>query len=156
MLLWLLERMVIPKSLYETVRQRALFRCEYCHYPELLSSAPLSIDHIQPQSLGGRDDLNNLALACRRCNERRYNFTTGVDPETGEEVPLFNPRQQIWSEHFIWSVDALKIMGITPSGRATCNRLDLNDERRKEPFIQNARQQWIAAQLHPPTDDPRQ
>ncbi|MEQ9238860.1 MAG: HNH endonuclease signature motif containing protein [Coleofasciculus sp. E2-BRE-01] len=59
--------MTIPKSLYETVRQRAQFRCEYCHYPELLSSAPLSIDHIQPQSLGGSNDRNNLALACRRC-----------------------------------------------------------------------------------------
>ena len=45
------------KSLYDIVRQRAQFRCEYCHYPELLSSAPLSIDHIQPQSLGGSDEL---------------------------------------------------------------------------------------------------
>ena len=78
--------MSIPKSLYEIVRQRAQFQCEYCHYPELLSSAPLSIDHIQPRSLGGSDDLNNLALACRRCNERRYNFTTGIDPETETEV----------------------------------------------------------------------
>jgi 5-methylcytosine-specific restriction endonuclease McrA len=87
--------MVIPKSLYHIVRQRARFRCEYCHYPELLSSAPLSIDHIQPQSLGGSDTLDNLALACRRCIERRYNFTTGIDPETEAEASLFNPRQQI-------------------------------------------------------------
>ncbi len=65
--------------------------CEYCHYPELLSSAPLSIDHIQPQSLGGDSDLDNLALACRRCNERRYNFITGKDPQTNTEVELFNP-----------------------------------------------------------------
>lgn len=148
--------MVIPKSLYDIIRQRAKFRCEYCHYPELLSSAPLSVDHIQPQSLGGSDEPDNLALACRRCNERRYNFTTGIDPETEAEVPLFNPRQQIWSEHFMWSADALKIIGKTPPGRATCDRLDLNDERREEPFIQNARRQWIAAQLHPPNDDPRQ
>ncbi|MFP4299080.1 MAG: HNH endonuclease [Spirulinaceae cyanobacterium] len=148
--------MVVPKSLYTIIRQRAQFRCEYCHYLELLSSAPLSVDHIKPQSLGGSDDLDNLALACRRCNERRYNFITGIDPETDTEVKLFNPRQQNWSDHFIWSADALKIIGKTPSGRATCNRLDLNDERREEPFIQNARQQWIAAQLHPPTDDPRQ
>jgi hypothetical protein len=28
--------MVIPKSLFQAVRQRAQFRCEYCHYPELL------------------------------------------------------------------------------------------------------------------------
>jgi hypothetical protein len=147
--------MVIPKALYETVRQRAQFRCEYCHYPELLSSAPLSIDHIHPQSLGGSDELDNLALACRRCNERRYNFMTGADPETGVESPLFNPRQQKWSEHFIWSVDALRIIGKTSCGRATCSRLDLNDERREEPFIQNARQQWVIAKLHPPEDDPQ-
>ncbi|MFM7789369.1 MAG: hypothetical protein ACKO90_14930, partial [Microcystis panniformis] len=31
--------MVIPKSLYHIVRQRARFQCEYCHYPELLSDA---------------------------------------------------------------------------------------------------------------------
>lgn len=123
--------------------------------PELLSSAPLSIDHIQPQSSGDNDDLNNLALACRRCNERRYNFTTGVDPETETEVALFNSRQQHWSDHFIWSTDALKIIGKTSIERATCDRLDLNDERREEPFIQNARRQWIAGGLHPPLDDPR-
>ena len=148
--------MTIPRWLYNIVRQRAQFWCEYCHYPELLSSASLSINHIQPQSFGGSDELDNLALACRRCNERRYNFTTGIDPATEAEAPLFNPLQQIWSEHFMWSADALKIIGKTPSGRATCNRLDLNDERREEPFIQNARRQWIAAQLHPPNDDPRQ
>ncbi|MGB8699042.1 MAG: HNH endonuclease signature motif containing protein [Thermosynechococcaceae cyanobacterium] len=148
--------MGIPKSLYEAVRQRAQFRCEYCHYPELLSSSPLSVDHIQPQSLGGSDDLENLALACRRCNERRYNFTTGIDLETQIEVPLFNPRQQQWSVHFIWSADALRIMGQTPTGRATCHRLDLNDDRREEPFIQNARRQWLISSLHPANDDPRQ
>jgi HNH endonuclease len=115
----------------------------------------LSIDHLQPQSLGGDDSPDNLALACRRCNERRYNFITGIDPETQIELPLFNPRNQIWSDHFIWSVDSLRIIGTTAIGRATCNRLDLNDERREEPFIQNARRQWVVAKLHPAFDDPK-
>lgn len=147
--------MPIPKSLFQSLRQRAGSRCEYCHYPEILSSSPLSVDHLQPQSLGGGDDLDNLALACRRCNEIRYNFTTGIDPETQTEIMLFNPRRQKWSEHFIWSVDALRIIGQTDIGRATCNRLDLNDARRAEPFIQNARQQWVLAKLHPASDDPQ-
>ena len=69
--------MSIPKALYEQVRQRAQFRCEYCHYP-------------------------------------------------------------------------------TPTGRATCNRLDLKDERRAEQFIQKSRQQWVESGLHPPGDDPQQ
>jgi HNH endonuclease len=148
--------MVIAKSLFQTIRQRAQFQCEYCHYPELLSSAPLSVDHLQPQSLGGDDSLDNLALACRRCNERRYNFMTGIDPKTQTEISLFNPRQQNWSDHFIWSVDCLRIIGTTATGRATCNRLDLNDERREEPFIQNARRQWVIAKLHPSNYDPKE
>jgi len=54
-----------------------------------------------PQSLGGSDEADNLALACHCCNERHYNFTSGIDPQTQEEIPLFNPRQQQWSDHFI-------------------------------------------------------
>ncbi|WP_315789309.1 HNH endonuclease signature motif containing protein [Fischerella sp. JS2] len=67
-----------------------------------------------PKSIGGSDELNNLALACRRCNERRYNFVAGYDLETKAIVPLFNPRQQIWSEHFIWSANGRIIVGVTP------------------------------------------
>jgi ABC-type transport system involved in cytochrome c biogenesis ATPase subunit len=54
--------MPIPKTLYQQVRQRAQCRCEYCHYPELLSTAPLSIDHLQSQSLGGTDNFDNSRL----------------------------------------------------------------------------------------------
>jgi 5-methylcytosine-specific restriction endonuclease McrA len=103
-----------------------------------------------PQSLGGSDEADNLALACHRCNERHYNFTSGIDPQTQEEIPLFNPRQQQWSDHFIWTKDGTKIFGTTPTGRATCNRLDFNDERRDEPSIQIARRFWVAAGWHPP------
>lgn len=148
--------MPLPKDLFNQVRQRAQHQCEYCHYPEILSTAPLSIDHIQPRSLGGTDNFNNLALACRRCNERLYNFMTGTDPKTGIESVLFNPREHIWAEHFIWSTDALRIVGLTSIGRATCHRLDLNDERRLDRFIQHSRQKWSQGGFHPPSKDPRQ
>ncbi|MGK7924141.1 MAG: hypothetical protein AB4290_02625 [Spirulina sp.] len=84
-----------------------------------------------------------------------YNFITGIDPETGEETPLFNPRDRAWNDHFIWTADGLRILGITAIERATCNRLDLNDERRSDRFIQNSRQQWIIGGFHPPKDDLR-
>ncbi|MEL6902092.1 MAG: HNH endonuclease signature motif containing protein [Cyanobacteria bacterium J06606_4] len=153
---WLLKTMVLPKQLRDRVRQRAQYRCEYCHYPEILNTAPLSIDHIFPCSLGGTDDSENLALACRRCNERLYNFTESLDPETGRMSPLFNPRRQSWGEHFSWSADGLRIVGTTPTGRATCDRLDLNDEKRPDRFIQMSRRQWIRGGFHPPSDDPKQ
>lgn len=138
------------------VRERANFLCEYCHSSEEASAAQFAIDHILPKSLGGSDSLNNLALACQRCNGYRYNFTTGIDPQTQQKIPLFNPRQQIWREHFIWTADALRIIGITPTGRATCHRLDLNDKDHNDGAIVKARRLWIRGGWHPPEDDPRQ
>ncbi len=96
-------------------------------------------------------------MACSRCNGRRYNFTTGIDPETQQEVSVFNPRTQEWSEHFIWTADGLNIRGTTPIGRATCTRLDLNDERYDEDdSIRNVRRYWVQGGWHPPSEDPRQ
>ena len=45
---------------------------------------------------------------------------------------------------------SLRILPLCLIGRATCNRLDLNDEKRSEGFIQEARKQWVASGLHPP------
>ncbi|MBD2346165.1 HNH endonuclease [Anabaena subtropica] len=147
--------MTINDVTKKLVRARAKFLCEYCHSSEEASAALFSIDHIMPQSLGGSDAPDNLALACQRCNGYRYNFTTGIDPNTGEIIPLFNPRQQKWHDHFIWSEDGLKIIGLTSTGRATCNSLDLNDERHNEGSIVKARRLWIKGGWHPPDEDLR-
>ena len=138
------------------IRQRANFLCEYCHSSEEASTALFTIDHLNPQSLGGSDDEGNLALACHRCNGRRYNFIEALDPETQTVVPLFNPRQNQWLEHFIWSADGQKILGFTPIGRATIDRLDVNDDCHDDGSIQRARRLWIRGGWHPPTDDPQQ
>ncbi|WP_292734260.1 hypothetical protein [Nostoc sp. JL31] len=39
---------------------------------------------------------------------------------------------------------------------STTNRLDLNDQRRSDRFIQKSRQLWIKGGFHPPSEDPRQ
>jgi len=147
---------MIDKNIRQLIRERAKYLCEYFHSPEEASAALFEIDHIITQSLGGFDALENLALACQRCNGYRYNFTKGIDPETKEEVPLFNPRWQQWSEHFIWTKDGLIIIGITSIGRATCNRLDFNDEYHNEGFIIKARRLWVKGGWHPPDEDPKQ
>ncbi len=127
----------------QAIRERANYLCEYCHSPECLGANRFTVDHVTPRSLGGSDDINNLALACRRCNERRYNFMTGIDPDTQEIVPLFNPRQQNWGEHFRWIDHGAVIQGVTPTGRAICNRLDLNDMRySEEDSIRATRRLW--------------
>jgi 5-methylcytosine-specific restriction endonuclease McrA len=150
-----LQIVPISDATKQSVRERARYLCEYCHSLELLSANRFTIDHIVPRSLGGLDDIENLALACRRCNERRYNFVAGIDPQTQEIVPIFNPRQQQWAEHFIWTVDGTVIQGSTPIGRATCIRFDLNDMRYPDSdSIRKTRELWTRTSLHPPSDDP--
>jgi 5-methylcytosine-specific restriction endonuclease McrA len=80
--------MSISDAIKQLVRERAEFLCEYCHSPERLSANRFTVDHVIPRSLEGSDELGNLALACRRCNERRYNFVDGVDPETKDIFPI--------------------------------------------------------------------
>jgi hypothetical protein len=148
--------MSISANSRKYIRQRANFLCEYCHSSEEASASLFTFDHLLPQSLGGGDEDDNLALACHRCNGRRYNFTTGTDAQTASLVALFNPRQDIWSEHFIWSVDGRDMIGITLIGRATIERLDMNDECHDDGSIRRARRLWIRGGWHPPSNDPQQ
>ena len=67
------------------------------------------------------------------------------DPLTGHKMPLFNPRMDLWIEHFQWSDDDLLILGQTPIGRATADLLQLNRQN-----VVNLRQLLKNARLHPP------
>jgi hypothetical protein len=111
------------------VRERADARCEYCQLIE--SSSPLArlqIEHVRPKKHGGSDAMANLALACIDCNLRKGVNLTGVDPLGGEIAELFNPREQVWTDHFVW--DGLHILGLSPIVRATVNCLNLNSPDR--------------------------
>ena len=108
---------------------------------------PMVIDHVIPQSAGGATDLNNLALACYRCNEFKGARLNVPDPRTGEIVPLFNPCAQEWHKHFSWSGDGLRIIGRTAIGRATVEALRLNND-----WLVRARRIWASAGLHPPLE----
>ena len=76
-------------------------------------------------------------------------LTDTYNPETQTSA-----RQQQWSEHYVWSADRLQIIGKTSIGRATCHRLDLNDDRHNDRFIVRARALWLTGGWHPPDGDP--
>jgi 5-methylcytosine-specific restriction endonuclease McrA len=135
------------------VRERARLLCEYCHADERWQFIRFTIDHVRPQSVGGSDEPENLALACRNCNERRSDRSEGHDPATGHLVSIFNPRQDTWSEHFVWDVTKVRIVGRTPTGRATVELLDLNDDRH-DGIVLRIRQRDVTDGYHPPPDDP--
>ena len=90
---------------------------------------------------------DNLCLACAACNGYKRASAHATDPESGEQVALFDPRQQRWHEHFAWSEDGTLIVGLTACGRATAAALRLN-----HPLIVAARSIWIDTGRHPPKD----
>lgn len=65
------ERRKTPLRLRRQVAMRAQYRCKYCKAPEAFSLDTFTIDHIQPISAGGSDELDNLAFACYNCNRTR-------------------------------------------------------------------------------------
>jgi HNH endonuclease len=80
----LVDHMAIPALVRQRVINNAQYRCEYCKTSSKLTGMPLTMEHIQPQSLGGSDDLSNLAAVCYRCNEFKGANVQILDPVTGE------------------------------------------------------------------------
>jgi hypothetical protein len=120
--------------------------CEYCQAQERYSPDSFSVEHIIPLSKQGATEPENLAFACQGCNNRKYTAIDAVDPITHEVAQLYHPRQQRWSEHFAWNEDCTLIIGLTPTGRATVEKLDLN-----RAGLMNLRRLLFALGEHPPT-----
>jgi len=135
----------------DAVRLRANHLCEYCHASEQWQYVQFTVDHIVPLTKGGIDKLENLALACFHCNRQKSNKISGTDPQTGKNTPLFNPRCDVWKDHFTWSSDSLQMIGLTAIGRATINALNCNRER-----LLLIRASDRSVNRHPPINDPIQ
>ncbi len=133
----------------EFVAQQAGHCCEYCLSQVEYCPDPFSVDHIIPRAKGGTDALDNLAFACMGCNGRKFTATTEPDPITGEEVRLYHPRLDQWEVHFFWSPDFFRLIGLTPIGRATIERLELNREG-----VVNLRRALSKLDKHPPANLP--
>lgn len=128
------------------VRAAAHNWCGYCLSPQHLMMARLKIEHIIPPGQQGSNDESNLWLACPLCNRYKGDKISAPDPETKKVVPLFNPRTQTWAEHFRWSQDGIRIIGMTPIGRATVATLHLSDD----PDALEVRSYWVLAGWPPP------
>jgi hypothetical protein len=93
-----------------------------------LQGAVFHVEHIVPRKLGGSDELDNLAWACPGCNLAKTSRVRLRDPLTGQEAPVFHPRQDRWADHFTWQ--GYELVGVTPMGRALVAAFDLNHARR--------------------------
>jgi hypothetical protein len=80
---------MISETLRLQVRQRANFACEYCGVTETDSGGELTIDHYQPQSQNGSDELVSYSSKSKdKNNNLKYN----------DEHCLF---QMSWAVHYL-------------------------------------------------------
>jgi HNH endonuclease len=133
----------IPVALVRQVVERAGNRCEYCRLSQLGQEATFHVDHVCPVVAGGETKLDNLALACASCSLRKGARQTGTDPDTKLSAQLFNPRAHCWSDHMRW--DGTRAVGLTPTGRATIDTLEMN-----RALILSIREEEADRGRHPP------
>ena len=75
--------MSVSKKIRFEVFKRDGFRCGYCGKtpPAII----LEVDHIQPKSKSGKDDINNLITACFDCNRGKKNIELDKVPYQMQE-----------------------------------------------------------------------
>lgn len=142
-----MTRRRVSVALAARVRQQARYRCGYCLRSESIIGLLMEFEHLTPLAAGGLTVEENLWLSCRACNGFKLAQTAALDPETGASASLFNPRRQVWSEHFRWGRDGTQIIGLTKTGRATVVALKLNNS-----LAVTARQAWVSVGWWPPID----
>lgn len=112
------------------VERRAEFVCEYCliHADDVYVGC--QVDHIISEKHGGPTALENLALACSFCNRQKGSDVGSIDKATGRFVRLFNPRNDLWADHF--RLVGVRIAWTTVIGEVTVRLLKLNGPKRIE------------------------
>jgi hypothetical protein len=135
----------VSASLRRLVIQRAGQKCEYCLFPQSAALFSFEIEHVISEKHDGETSEINLALACPCCNRFKGTDLGSIDPETGRLTAFFNPRSQVWHDHFY--LDGGKIMPRTAEGRVTVRILQFNQLDR---VIE--REQLIDDGEYPPID----
>lgn len=91
------KRAKIADSVRFEVFKRDQFKCQYCGRcaPEVV----LVLDHIDPHSKGGADEIINLITACRDCNsgksDRRLSDDSAIAKQRAQLEELEERRQQL-------------------------------------------------------------
>lgn len=119
----------IPEKLRLLVAERAGFACEYCliHQDNLVLSG--HIDHIISLRHGGQTTLDNLAYSCAICNSNK-GYDVGGILSDGTISRFFNPRTDLWSEHF--EISEGNILPKSPIGEVTVRLFQFNSSEQIE------------------------
>jgi hypothetical protein len=118
----------ISAELRRLVESRAEKLCEYCLIAEEDTFLGCEMDHIISEKHGGLTQAENLANACVCCNQAKGSDVGSFHQPTASFVRFFNPRTDLWVEHF--ALSGFRIEPLTPIGEVTARILGFNARER--------------------------
>jgi hypothetical protein len=119
----------VAAALRREVITRAGNCCEYCLVSQDDRLWPYEIDHIIAEKHGGATEADNLCWSCYLCNGYKGSDIGSIDWNYSERLtPLFNPRTQMWEEHFRFDLATGLFEALSPEGRVTIFLLRLNSD----------------------------
>lgn len=118
----------VSAALRRLVAERAYGVCEYCLVHELDLYHGCEVDHVISLKHGGLTVPENLAYACFHCNRHKGTDLGSISLQTGKLVAFFNPRSDIWKQHF-YMVGA-RVEALTEIGELTSRILEFNHPER--------------------------
>lgn len=107
------KRKTLSNKIRFEVFKRDNFTCQYCgkKAPDVV----LNVDHIEPVSKGGTNDIMNLITSCFECNngkrDRKLSDTTVIDKQR-DELEVLNERKQQIELMMQWKKELLDFKNV--------------------------------------------
>ncbi len=80
--MWLKTPEVFANKFKLTERQAKFYQC--------------TAEHLVPRQVGGRDNLNNIAAACKYCNQHRHRLKSVLSPDKYQRYVQTKVNQKKW------------------------------------------------------------
>lgn len=100
--------------------------CEYCLIHADDAFFGCEVDHVVSEKHGGLTTADNLAFACLPCNRRKGSDVGSLAEGTGALTRFYNPRTDVWLEHFAYESDGSMIRPLSEVGEVTVRILGFN------------------------------
>jgi hypothetical protein len=115
----------VPISVEVRAEIRKLYHasCGYCDVSEFEVGCTLEVDHFQPLSHGGTDDIANLVYACTACNRFKGDYWPTDDQSP--DLHLLHPGKDDTSIHLVETASG-RVNGLTKRGWFHIQWLRLN------------------------------
>ena len=112
--------MAIDQATRAVVRHAYNYCCGYCGISEAEVGSELEIDHFQPRSAGGGEELDNLVYCCTACNRHKSDFWQPDSPHRLLHPQLDNVLEQLMA------TPSGALVALTETGQFHLDRLRLN------------------------------